>query len=323
MVLVATCGRQDDLAARIVRVARCTYDKYRHGATVEIAPSKIRPEAVRSSRTQCAALPGPLLPDIMSLRTRLLWQLDRLFPPDQTAFMEGDALTIREEEKASSSMGAYLSELGRTDVDVLDFGCGWGGETLWLARRVRSAAGVDVERASIEQAVASQGRSGITNCRFVHSVDGTVPFAANSFDAVFSTDTFEHVMDLELAFSEIHRVLKPNGVLIARWGPLFLSPHGYHLYWACQVPFAHVLFGLNAVVDLRNARAPRSLVAKSWRDLGLNGKRFIEYRQAAVRAGFTLDRFEPLPVRGLARLSRLPLIGDYLIFGIDCKVSKR
>jgi cyclopropane fatty-acyl-phospholipid synthase-like methyltransferase len=52
--------------------------------------------------------------------------------------MEGDALTAHEIAKAPESMGRYLAELDRTDVDVLDFGCGWGGETLWLADRVRS-----------------------------------------------------------------------------------------------------------------------------------------------------------------------------------------
>lgn len=258
----------------------------------------------------------------MTWRSRLLWSLDRFFPPDISAFMDVEALTEREERKASGSMGVYLAELGRHDVDVLDFGCGWGGETMWLAPLVRSVTGVDVEESSIEQARSVQARRALSNCRFVHSHDGRLPFLDNTFDAVFSTDTFEHVMDLDLAFAELLRVLKPEGLLLTAFGPLFFSPYGYHLYWACKVPYAHVFFGLDALVDLRNARARRKLDALSWQDLGLNGKRFREYRDAARRAGFALERFDSVPVRGLKRMSKLPILGDFLIFGINCRLRK-
>jgi SAM-dependent methyltransferase len=39
-------------------------------------------------------------------------------------------------------------------------------------------------------------------------------FAAKSFDLCTSTEVFEHVADDRRAFSEMHRVLKPGGVLL-------------------------------------------------------------------------------------------------------------
>ena len=38
-----------------------------------------------------------------------------------------------------------------------------------------------------------------------------VPWPDNTFDFVFATQVFEHVSDQELAYSEVHRVLKPGG----------------------------------------------------------------------------------------------------------------
>jgi SAM-dependent methyltransferase len=257
-----------------------------------------------------------------SLRGAVLRMCGRWFPPNQDAFMAGEQFTVREVAQAPETMGRYLAELKRTDVDVLDFGCGWGGETLWLADHVRSAVGVDIEPGAIALANRALHTSPRQNCRFVCAPDGRLPFADNSFDAVFSTDTFEHVMDLDRAFGEILRVLRPGGSLLTRFGPLFYSPYGYHLYWACAVPYAHLVFGLPAILDLRNARSGYSTRPATWRDMGLNGRRYREYRRAASRAGFELTRFEPLAVKNLRPLTWLPALRDLFIFGIDGHLQK-
>ena len=260
-----------------------------------------------------------------TVRWRMLSLLDRLFPPDARAFKSSDEQTGHEIAKASASIGAYLDELGGAragDLNVLDFGCGWGGETLWAASRVHSICGVDVNSAAIAQARKVLASSGVSNCRFEWSADGRLPFGDAIFDAVLSTDTFEHVMDLDHAFAEIARVLKPGGSLISRFGPLFYSPQGYHLYWACQVPYAHLLFGLNAIVTLRARRGGSPGTAASWQDLGLNGKRFDDYDRSVRRAGFEIVRFNPIPVKRTGLLARIPVIKDLFIFGIDCHVRK-
>ena len=252
--------------------------------------------------------------------------LDRIFPPNASAFMSGDQQTQHEIVKASESMGSYVAELGADRIgglDILDFGCGWGGETLWLARRAQSVSGVDVEAGAIAQARKALAAASVRNCRFECAPDGRLPFADASFDAVFSTDTFEHVMDLDFAFSEIGRVLKPGGSLLTRFGPLFLSPQGYHLYWACQVPYAHLIFGLDAIAAMRARRGGSSSQPQSWRDLGLNGRRFREYVRSVERADFEVVRFRPIPVRGLKTLASLPLVGDLFIFGVDCHIRRR
>jgi SAM-dependent methyltransferase len=238
--------------------------------------------------------------------------------------MTAEEQTTHEVAKADGSMGRYLAQLPTSDVDVLDFGCGWGGETLWLAPHVRSIVGVDVERSSIQQARRALQRTAITNCTFVTTrKNGQIPLPDAHVDAVFSTDTFEHVMDLDLAFSEIARVLKPGGVLITRFGPLFYSPYGYHMQWACRVPYAHLLFGLDPILALRRERTGHVYEPPDWQTTGLNCYRFLDFKRAALGAGLELTRFEPVPVLGLKALTRVPLLRDLFIFGVDCVARRR
>lgn len=81
--------------------------------------------------------------------------------------------------------------------------------------------------------------------------------------------------------------------------------------------------GLHAVSTLRRARAPQPMpMAASWCELGLNGRVFTEYRSAARNAGFQLTRFDPIPVKGLHALTRLPGINRFVTFGVDARLER-
>jgi SAM-dependent methyltransferase len=258
----------------------------------------------------------------LGVQVASLRQLDRGLRQEEAFQLSVAQQTSHEITKASGTMGRYLRELPSADVDVLDYGCGWGGETLWLARQVRSVIGFDVEDSSVSQARAAARDEGISNCSFLSSQDGRIPLDAASVDAVFSTDTFEHVMDLDRAFSEIYRVLRPGGLLVTGFGPLFYSPFGYHLQWVCQVPWAHLVFGLKPIIELRNQTAGTVLKANRWEDTGLNGRVFGEFKSSAAGAGFELLRFDMIPVRGILWLARLPVLGKLFVLGIYCVVRK-
>jgi SAM-dependent methyltransferase len=53
---------------------------------------------------------------------------------------------------------------------------------------------------------------------------------AEAFDVVISIATFEHIADLSKALREMHRVLKPSGVLLAQVGPLWSGWRGHDLF---------------------------------------------------------------------------------------------
>jgi ubiquinone/menaquinone biosynthesis C-methylase UbiE len=93
--------------------------------------------------------------------------------------------------------------------------------------------GVDASAVALERA-----RRRLSNAELVQiQPDEPLPFADNEFDLVTCIETLEHVRDVQLALSEIRRVLRPGGRLAlttpasARWRVLFrgvehpFSPH--------------------------------------------------------------------------------------------------
>lgn len=100
---------------------------------------------------------------------------------------------------------------GRTDLRILDSGCGTGGTLLFL-ERYGHAIGIDSSPDAIalcHSAVAD---------RMVRGSVLALPFADDSFDLVTSFDVLYHrdVTDEGQALREIARVLRSNGRLLLR-----------------------------------------------------------------------------------------------------------
>jgi len=82
---------------------------------------------------------------------------------------------------------------------VLDLGCGNGS---FDASGLRATViGLDLEGGSSSPP------------RFVRGDASALPFAANTFDAIVSNHSLEHVRDVDGCLAEIHRVLKSTGCL--------------------------------------------------------------------------------------------------------------
>lgn len=61
----------------------------------------------------------------------------------------------------------------------------------------------------------------------------TLPFAACTFDTILSSDVIEHLPNPELAFSEMSRLLKPNGILLLNTPFLYMLhevPNDYYRF---------------------------------------------------------------------------------------------
>ncbi|MEO0476849.1 MAG: class I SAM-dependent methyltransferase, partial [Planctomycetota bacterium] len=187
----------------------------------------------------------------LSIRAQMLESLGQaFFPPLGNAPVRSGEHAEWEFAKAAGSYQGYADALGGLEgKTVLDFGCGWGGESAWLAERAERVVGCDINDQALEHALAFKQAKGIDNLDFVRCGDKTIPLEDQTIDAVFSTNVFEHVMHPAAMLREIHRVLKPGGAFVSSFGPLFYSPLGYHLSWASQVPYAHLLFGLGPVIE--------------------------------------------------------------------------
>lgn len=94
----------------------------------------------------------------------------------------------------------------------IEIGCGPGGLLPSILREADLVVGVDVDRASVEDAsVLTQHMSG-TSCAARASAYA-LPFRDSSFDGVIAMETLEH-LEAGPAFDEIKRILKPGGKFV-------------------------------------------------------------------------------------------------------------
>jgi SAM-dependent methyltransferase len=109
---------------------------------------------------------------------------------------------------ASAYMEAAKLAVGK---NVLDLGCNTGYGTEILARLARRAVGVDVSQEAVAVARQLYGNEGIE----FQLIDGKgLPFADGEFDVVISCQVVEHIVDYDIYFGEIKRVLSPEGIAI-------------------------------------------------------------------------------------------------------------
>jgi SAM-dependent methyltransferase len=98
---------------------------------------------------------------------------------------------------------------GRTDLQVLDCGCGTGNN-LRLLRKHGHAFGIDLTLSGLAYA-RTQGERLVARASVL-----TLPFSDESFDLVTSFDVVYAFNDemARMALSEMHRVLIPGGCLV-------------------------------------------------------------------------------------------------------------
>jgi SAM-dependent methyltransferase len=103
----------------------------------------------------------------------------------------------------------FVEHFGR-GKDVLEVGCGTGLVLERIRRFAGSARGIDLSPKMLELARARQ--------LDVELGDATaLPFADHSFDVACSFKVLAHVREIDLALSEMARVVRPGGFVIAEY----------------------------------------------------------------------------------------------------------
>lgn len=101
------------------------------------------------------------------------------------------------------------------DSRVLEIGPGPGYFSVEVARRVPRGRHVlyDVQREMLAKARRKLSRRGVANAAFAQGDARWLPFCEGAFDAVFLVAVLGEVPDLDACIAEIHRVLRPGGLL--------------------------------------------------------------------------------------------------------------
>jgi len=210
---------------------------------------------------------------------------------------------------SSSAIGVYQRQalflshalprhLGRPvgEISILDWGCGKGHATYLLRQAGFSVTSCDVEHGAGDSAfdlntpIIDDNQIQVVPLRD----DAQLPFGTATFDCVTSFGVLEHVQDDAASLREIHRVLRPGGVLFISFLPYFLS-------WTQRL--AHIR-GRRYHDRLYSRRATAKLVtAAGFEIAGLwHGQLFPKASLPASNALERVDRFltDKTPLRYFA-----------------------
>jgi SAM-dependent methyltransferase len=172
---------------------------------------------------------------------------------------------------------------GRT---VLDVACGVGYGSAILAEVARRVVGGDVDAESIAYA---RSRYGAANVEFVVLDAAALPFADDSFDAVCSFETIEHLDDREAYLREVARVLRPDGTYLVstpRVDRTTETPaNPYHRVEYARADFEALLAGFFDGVEVYGQRRSETATHRLLRQLDVLG---LRRRSALLRRASSL-----------------------------------
>ncbi len=98
---------------------------------------------------------------------------------------------------------------------VLDYCCGLGETSVLVAKHGGHVTGIDISENEIRSAQNLYLNSKVRgSCNFLIQDAENTDFSDNSFDIIVCNGVLHH-LDLDKAYNELHRILKPNGKIIA------------------------------------------------------------------------------------------------------------
>jgi SAM-dependent methyltransferase len=148
-------------------------------------------------------------------------------------------------------------------VTLLDVGCGTGDSCDQFSARGRKVRWIGVDILDSQEVTSRPSRS-LPFCAY----DGIrLPLRDNAVDLGYSRQVFEHVRHPELLLSEVHRVLKPDGVFVGSTS--HLEPFHSRSYWN-YTPYGFCVL-------LREAGFRSILVRPGIDSLTLIGRRYLSY----------------------------------------------
>ena len=260
------------------------------------------------------------------------WLLPRLPGETDVELQQRRNQAYFDEQRSDSCPEWWL----RMDIDmpvdglrVLDLGCGHGALSVHIAELgAAQVVGVDLDEERIEFAEENlerdfpQFRECIQfRCQDVADLD-----LDDHFDLIVTKDSFEHIEDLPGLVDDLHRMLKPGGILAAGFSPLFYSPFGDHARFELKVPWLHAILPDSLLVWWLNYRTSKN--AANSMDLGLNRLTPRQFRDIFgdhakwSQLGLQYNRGGRFLMPLFSFLRRIPLLERFFTVSIYAVVQK-
>jgi ubiquinone/menaquinone biosynthesis C-methylase UbiE len=107
----------------------------------------------------------------------------------------------------------------------LDFACGPGRNSVRYKNRFKRLDGIDISSVNIQNAIMYNKNNGVDSNFYVSNGINLDVIESDTYDFVMSTIALQHICVYDIRyniFSDIFRILKPNGIFTAQMG---FGPH--------------------------------------------------------------------------------------------------
>jgi SAM-dependent methyltransferase len=197
---------------------------------------------------------------------------------------------------------------------VIDFGCGYGNQTIELAKQgAKLVVGLDVREDVLRE--ARNKAATMSNVLFLTPDQCPRSFA----EVVISLDSFEHFEDPSASLQLISELLSLGGTLLASFGPPWKHPLGGHSFSAFV--WSHLLFSEGALCRWYNRTKNTAISHFEEVSGGLNRMTITRF-EALVRASqFREASITPVPIRKLKRIHNV-FTREFTTSVVKCQLTK-
>jgi SAM-dependent methyltransferase len=206
---------------------------------------------------------------------------------------------------------------------VMDFGCGYGHQSVALAKRGASqVVGVDSNPNTL--AVAKEMLLGTDVQERVQFVDALSEDAVGQLDVCISQNSMEHFPDPEVVIKLMLKALKPDGKLLITFGPPWYAPYGSHMHFFTKIPWVNIWFSESTVMGVRSLFRNDGATHYEEVESGLNKMTVRKFerivRESSLPCKIVYRKYEC--VKGADFLSKIPLFREMFITHVTCTLQK-
>jgi len=239
------------------------------------------------------------------------YRILRAIAPHEPVYMTGAAYDGRSKVETLLGRGIWQEIAGRT---VIDFGCGTGTEAIELAERgAGHVYGIDIVDRYLEAARKTAADAKCGNVTFARS-------PPEPADVIVSIDAFEHFDDPAGILKMMAQMLKPDGCVLASFGPTWYHPLGGHLF--SVFPWAHLVFTEKALCRWRAHIRDDGAQRFSEVEGGLNRMTIGRFERLVRESSFRVERLEAVPIRATRRLHHRTT-REFLTAIVRCKLVQQ
>ena len=239
------------------------------------------------------------------LADRILGHFPRVDGPDTTIYDGGSKLEVL----FGLDIWAEFHE-----KTVIDFGCGDGKECVEIAKHgAQRVIGLEIRPKVLDAARERARAYHLTN---VSIADTTREKA----DIILSLDSFEHFGNPAAALNIMAGLLKPNGCVLASFGPIWGHPLGGHMF--SVFPWAHLIFTESALMRWRRGFRSDNLTRFAELPEPLNRMTIHRFKRLIEASPLRLVSFCAVPIRGLRHFHNR-LTQEFLTSVVQCRLEHR